>query len=306
MNLPDLKAFVSVATQHSFSRAAERLHLTQPAISKRIAALEESLGTRLFDRIGRSIKLTTAGTALLAHAQKILLEVENSRRAILNLSDEVGGQLSIGTSHHIGLHRLPTVLKRFTQQFPNVQLDLHFLDSEAACNEIGHGNLELAVVTLPPLNGLSRDISISDSSLTMIPIWQDPLVLVTAHNHPLCSLKQITTAQLAKHAAILPSHGTFTRALIDRHINNSRHALNVRLETNYLETIKMLVSIGQGWSVLPETLIDESLHAHRSHFTAQRILGIVHHPQRTLSNAAHAFIAACEDDSGTDKPPPIT
>ncbi len=288
MNISDLKAFVCVAEQHSFSQAAERLHLTQPAISKRVAALEDSLDTRLFDRIGRSVKLTTAGSALLVHAQKILLAVEDSRRAIHNLSGEVSGQLSVGTSHHIGLHRLPTVLKTFSQQFGDVQLDLHFLDSEAACGKVEHGELELAVVTLPPFD---------DSPLTMIPIWQDPLVLVTAHDHPLCALKRITPSQLANFAAILPSHGTFTRELIDDHFSDNRDQLNVRLETNYLETIKMLVSIGQGWSVLPKTLVDESLQAHQGYFSAERILGIVHHPKRTLSNAAQAFITVCQKQS---------
>ncbi|MCF6323856.1 MAG: LysR family transcriptional regulator [Gammaproteobacteria bacterium] len=285
MNISDLKAFVTVAEQHSFSLAAERLHLTQPAISKRIATLESTLDTRLFDRIGRSIQLTTAGRALLSHAQKILLAVEDSRRAIHNLSGKVSGKLSIGTSHHIGLHRLPNVLKTFGQQFPDAQLDLHFLDSETACLEVEHGEFELAVVTLPPFG---------NSPLTMIPIWQDPLELVTALDHPLCALKQITLTQLAKHPAILPSHGTFTRALIEHHFNHKQHRLNVRLETNYLETIKMLVAIGQGWSVLPATLIDESLRVHHGHFSTKRILGITHHPKRTLSNAAQAFITTCQ------------
>lgn len=285
MNLSDLKAFVCVAEFHSFSAAATKLHITQPAISKRIAALEGSLNTRLFDRIGRSIQLTNAGSTLLLHAQKILLEVEDSRRAIHNLSGTVSGSLSIGTSHHVGLHRLPTVLKAFSRQHPEAQLDLHFLDSEAACREVEHGELELAVVTLPPFG---------NSPLSMIPIWQDPLVLVTAHDHPLRTLEQITFEQLANHPAILPSHDTFTRALIDHHFNTQQHQLNIRLETNYLETIKMLVSIGQGWSVLPETLIDNSLHPYHGYFTAHRVLGIAHHPKRTLSNAAHAFISACQ------------
>ncbi len=289
MNISDLKAFVCVAELHSFSRAAARLHLTQPAVSKRVAALENSLNAQLFDRISRSVKLTPAGSALLIHAQKILLEIEDSRRAIHNLSGEVSGKLSLGTSHHIGLHRLPSVLKSFTRQFPDAQLDLHFLDSETACSEVEQGALELAVVTLPPI-----DITTIERPLTMLPIWQDPLVLVTAHDHPLCSLKKITYAALASHAAILPSPGTFTRKLIDHHFNKSEHPLHVKLETNYLETIKMLVTIGQGWSVLPTTLIDKSLRVHPGHFTAQRILGIVHHPKRTLSNAAQAFISACQ------------
>jgi DNA-binding transcriptional LysR family regulator len=289
MNISDLKAFVSVAQHHSFSQAAEQLHITQPAISKRIAALENSLDARLFDRIGRSVKLTTAGSALLPHARKILLEVIDSQRAIRNLSGEVSGQLSIGTSHHIGLHRLPSVLKSFNQTHTEVQLDLHFLDSEAACREVEQANLELAVVTLPPL-----DIDENHNALTLIPIWHDPLVLVTSHDHPLCALPQISNADLLKHTAILPSAGTFTRALIDQHFKQQTQPLEINLETNYLETIKMLVSIGQGWSILPETLIDETLHSHPGHFSAQRILGIAHHQKRTLSNAAQAFIEACK------------
>lgn len=285
MNISDLRAFVAVATESSFSQAAEKLHLTQPAISKRVAALESSLNARLFDRIGRSIQLTSAGTALLDHAHKILIEVEDSRRTITNLSGEVGGQLSIGTSHHIGLHRLPPVLRSFSQRYPQAQLDLHFLDSEAACNEVLHGELELAVVTLPPVDS---------GQLITIPVWPDPLTLVTAHDHPFCSLDRITPANLAEQPAILPSHGTFTRALIEKALAGSRHPFNIRLETNYLETIKMLVSIGQGWSVLPETLIDRSLHAHHKELGAERILGIARHPKRTLSNAAQAFIECCE------------
>ena len=289
MNISDLKAFVSVAQHRSFSLAAEQLHITQPATSKRIAALESSLDTRLFDRIGRSVKLTTAGEALLPHAKKILLEVSDSQRAIHNLSGKVSGQLSIGTSHHIGLHRLPTVLKSFNQRHTDVQLDLHFLDSEAACREVEQGNLELAVVTLPPL-----DIEENKSALTLIQIWNDPLVLVTAHDHPLCSLPQICDSDLLQHTAILPSHGTFTRTLIDQHFDQQTQPLEINLETNYLETIKMLVSIGQGWSILPETLVDITLRPHYGHFSAQRILGIAHHQKRTLSNAAQAFIKTCK------------
>ncbi|MBL1259467.1 MAG: LysR family transcriptional regulator [Thiotrichaceae bacterium] len=289
MNISDIKAFVSVAQHHSFSQAAEQLHMTQPAISKRIAVLESSLDARLFDRIGRSVTLTTAGHALLPHAKKILLEVSDSQRAIHNLSGAVSGQLSIGTSHHIGLHRLPNVLKSFNQTYTEVQLDLHFLDSEMACREVEQANLELAVVTLPPL-----DSDRNKSALLLIPIWNDPLVLVTAHDHPLCSLPNISDSDLLKHTAILPSHGTFTRTLIDQHFNKQTQPLEINLETNYLETIKMLVSIGQGWSILPETLVDETLRLHHGCFSAQRTLGIVHHRKRTLSNAALAFINICK------------
>jgi len=139
MNIASLKAFLAVADAASFSLAAERLFLTQPAISKRIAALESELDARLFDRIGRTVSLTEAGRALQPRARTILVDVEDSVRAITNLSGEVHGTLRFATSHHIGLHRLPPALKSFTRQYPDVRLDIQFMDSEAACLAVEHG-----------------------------------------------------------------------------------------------------------------------------------------------------------------------
>ncbi|MCB1850736.1 MAG: LysR family transcriptional regulator, partial [Gammaproteobacteria bacterium] len=115
MEINDLKAFAAVAESLSFSRAADQLHITQPAVSKRIASLEEKLGTRLFDRIGRNVALTQAGDLLFAHTTRILREIDNLRRSISDLNQEPTGTLTMGTSHHIGLRRLPPVLQAFNQ-----------------------------------------------------------------------------------------------------------------------------------------------------------------------------------------------
>ena len=120
MDTQHLQAFVAIAEQGSFSAAAEKLHLTQPAISKRIALLEDQLGTRLFDRVGRSVILTPAGKILLNKAQLILSEVTATQRAIADLKGEVQGQLSIATSHHVGLHYLPPVLREFSSLYSQV------------------------------------------------------------------------------------------------------------------------------------------------------------------------------------------
>ena len=285
MDIEDLHAFMNVARRGSFSRAAESLHLTQPAVSKRIAALEQGLETRLFDRIGRRIILTEAGHTLLSRAEKILAEVDDTRRAITNLAGEVHGRLSVATSHHIGLHRLPPILRQFTRKHPQVQLDLCFMDSEAACRAVIQGELELAVVTLPFEQA---------ADLILIPVWRDPLALVSATDHPLCRHTRPTLAQLCNYPAILPASGTYTRELIERTFVKPGLPLHVNLETNYLETIKMMVSIGLGWSLLPQTMVDRSLHTHRiKALQVVRRLGMVHHAQRTLSNAARALMAVC-------------
>src|SRR5690606_11005585 len=115
MDTQHLYAFVAIAETGSFSAAAERLHLTQPAISKRISLLEEQLKRPLFDRVGRKISLTQAGVSLLPKALNILQEVAAAQRAIADLDGEVRGKLSIATSHHIGLHRLPPYLRNFSR-----------------------------------------------------------------------------------------------------------------------------------------------------------------------------------------------
>jgi DNA-binding transcriptional LysR family regulator len=285
MDIEYLHAFIAVARHGSFSSAAGVLHLTQPAVSKRVAALEQSLDTRLFDRIGRRVTLTEAGLTLLTRAEKILAEVEDTRRAIINLAGEVRGRLSVATSHHIGLHRLPPVLRQFTRQYPDVQLDLCFMDSEAACRTVIQGELELAVVTLP---------AEESADLEVIPVWNDPLVLVSAPDHPLCKKARLTLDRLSDYPAILPATGTYTRALIERAFEIPGISLRVNLETNYLETIKMMVSIGLGWSLLPRTMVDRSLCTQRiKALQVVRHLGIVRHSQRTLSNAARALISVC-------------
>ncbi len=280
MNIIDLQAFITVAEHKSFSLAADTLYLTQPAVSKRIAALEQELGSKLFDRIGRSTSLTEAGRSLQQHAQRILTEVEDSRRAIANLENEIKGQLKLATSHHIGLHRLPNVLKKFIQQYPDVQLDLSFMDSEQGCRAVEQGEQELALITLPPAGS---------TSLEIIQTWTDRLVLTVSPNHPLAKEKQITAEVLARYPAILPARGTYTRDLIDQQLQLP--SINTKLETHYLETIKMMVTVGMGWSLWPDNMIEDELKPKQGrHIGIERKLGIVRHPQRTPSNAAKAFI----------------
>ncbi|HHJ12711.1 MAG TPA: LysR family transcriptional regulator [Chromatiales bacterium] len=291
MDLDNLRAFVEVADLGSFSRAAGRLHLTQPAVSKRVAALEEELGVALFDRVGRGIGLTEAGRTLLEGAREILASVQETRTRIDNLSGEVAGRLRLATSHHIGLHRLPDPLRDFIRRWPRVELDLQFMDSEEACREVARGTRELAVVTLPER---------PDEALQVEAVWPDPLQPVAAGDHPLARCGRIELPELASHAAILPGSGTFTRRIIDRAFAGFGLQPRVMMETNYLETIRMMVSIGLGWSVLPRTMLGNGVvPLSVEGLDLQRQLGIVTHRRRELSNAARAFAEVLRRRTGT-------
>ena len=287
MDIAAVQAFLAVADTGSFSRAAERIYLTQPAISKRIAALEQELGMRLFDRIGRRIRLTEAGRALAPRARTILNELEDARRSIANLSGTIGGELSIATSHHIGLHRLPPALKRFHETYPDVRLNLRFMDSETACDAVLQGGLELAVVTLPPA---------PIPHLELRKVWDDPLAIVVGRSHPLAAENGVPAKTLLQHPAILPGPGTYTREIILKAFGALRDKIQIGMATNYLEVLKMLASIGLGWSALPHTMIDGELKVVQiKNIRIRRSLGIVTHAMRTLSNAGQAMINAIRE-----------
>lgn len=282
MDISGLKAFVAVAERGSFSAAAEALFLTQPAVSKRISMLEQELGNRLFDRIGRTARLTQAGQTLLLRANRILQELAVAEREVRDLSDTVGGTLNIATSHHIGLHRLPPVLRQFTDSYPDVRLNIDFTDSEKAHDAVLQGNIELAVITL------ALDESPAIDAVTL---WNDPLCFVAGHEHPLASQEAVTLKELAACENVLPGMDTYTGQIVQRLFEKKRLRLDTLMATNYLETIKMMVNVGIGWSVLPKTMLDDSLLALPVEGTQlSRQLGYIVHRNHSRSNAASAFI----------------
>ena len=281
MDLQNIRAFLMVVETRSFSRAANKLFITQPAVSKRISSLELFLDCKLFDRLGKNIQLTQAGEALIPGYQRILAELNETQRIISHLNSKVSGHLRFGTSHHIGLHRLPPVLRDYTEQHPDVELDIQFMDSEQAAALILKGNIELALITLPDA---------VDKPFSIIPVWNDPMQCVVAKDHVLAQQHTGTRKQLAKHNALLQSHNTHTRDIID-HALKLNKKYKIIMESNYLETIKAMIQNNLGWGVLPESMIDETLHIIKvKGVKMRRHLGVLLHASRTLSSPAAALL----------------
>lgn len=278
MDTQSLKAFLAVAGQQSFSAAAEDLHLTQSAVSKRIQQLESQLNVTLFDRHNRTISLTDAGKALLPKAQEILDLVTDTSLQMENLSGDISGSLSLATSHHIGLHRLPPVLREFVQRYPSVELNLEFMGSERAYQAVRLRQVDFALTTLAEQQ---------DPDIVAIPLWQDRMVCVCGNQHRLTKKKKLTFKDLAKEPAILPEPDTITYQLVESVFTDHGVSLTAPMPTNYLETIKMMVSVGIGWSLLPDSMVDESLTilAWPDKLPIRR-LGLIHLQHRILSNAA--------------------
>lgn len=284
MDIPALKAFIAVADSASFSQAAAQLHLTQPAVTRRIQVLEESTDMRLFDRVGRRVVLTEAGRTLLPRARQLLALLEETLQELRDLSGEVKGSLRLLTSHHIGLHRLPQVLKTYKQRYPQVRLQIGFYNSQETHQHILAGDGDLGVTTLEQ----------SVEPLQHHDIWLDHLLVVVAPEHPLAGKQAPSMEDLAAYPAILPD-ARFTTGRVVRELFARRGVpllLDQDLGTEYLETIKALVSIGDSWSVLPQTMLDERFLVHLPvrGIQLQRRLVCIHHRDRSMHRAARAFL----------------
>lgn len=294
MNIAAFEAFIKVMQTGSISLAAEKLFLTQPAVTKRIQGLESYFNIQLFESVGRGIQPTQAAYQLLPQVSKWLIELEDIQRNLSQLQDNVQGKLKVGASHHIGLHHLPAYLKYFVQQYPQVELDVHFVDSEQAHELVLSGELELAFLTLPPQQ---------DHRLCYQTLWHDDLKFVCAPFHPLIQKHSLQLEDLVVYPSLLPSAHTYTSQITLAEF--AKHGLKPQaaMSTNPLESIRMLVSIGLGWSVLPQTLINQDLRILNVNVELQRTLGVVWHPERSQSKAMQSLLKIVTHSQKLDSEP---
>ena len=176
----------------------------------------------------------------------------------------------------------PPYLRQFQQLFPQVELDIQFAESEVIYQGLIEGFWELGIITLSPS---------PHPQLQQQRIWRDDMYFVAAPDHSLCQLHKVNLQQLSDYPALLSTPGTFTRELLNQRFEEANIPLQVGSSTNNLDTLRMLVSTGMGWSLLPSTLLDKTIRRLAIDTTQiTRDLGCVWHHQRSLSNAAQQFI----------------
>ncbi|HMK56664.1 MAG TPA: LysR family transcriptional regulator [Dissulfurispiraceae bacterium] len=290
MNFYQLTYFRKVAETGSISRAAEELLLTQPAVSKQIKALEDELGEKLFDRLGKRLFLTRSGELLYSRAEKILQSVDEAKSAVKDMSAECAGELVIGTSDHISIHRLPEILKDYITTFPKVDLKLRCHRSETVLEMVNRNMVDLGVITLPKV----------PPHIVSKPIWKDPMSLVYQKCHPLGSIKTPRLKDAAKYGMILPDAATETRQMIETAYRNKKLGINVTMEVAYIETIKSLVKSGLGISILPDKAMEDEAKSGAlsksklADTTFTRNLGAVYLKDKYLSKPAKEFLNLLE------------
>ena len=284
MDTNAIKAFIAVAETTSVTKGSKKLFLTQRAISRRIAQLEEQLGVRLFDRVNKKMFLTLAGSKLLPKCKQIMADIELAAREASYMGDKVMGHLTVGMSHHVSLYRAPENLKRYQDLYPDVELDLNFLPSEDAISLVERGKLELALVTLP-----KKPIP----NLDFIAIWRDELYIAIPNDKEYLNA---SLEDLSKKPVILPHPTSTTRKNIDKIFADQNLSFAHITETSNFEVIGKMIETGLGWSVMPSHMMNSKIvHTHADTFVAIRTQGVVKHSQRQLSLASEALLKLLVD-----------
>ena len=291
MELWQLEVFMAVAEEKSFSRTGQRIGRTQPAISSAIKLLEEELSEPLFDRLGKSIKLTGAGELLTDYAKRLLRLRGEALEAMGELRGLSRGTLRLGANETTCLYLLPEVLASFKRAYPQVQVDIQRAITRAITEKVVDGSLDFGIVTLP----------INNPALEAITIHQDDMALIVSPSHRLAARRSVRMTELASEPFILHKIGTTTRERLVKHFIDGGVKMKVTMELASIETIKRFVSIGMGISIAPRLCIEKeikegslrALTIRDARF--QRRLGLIYNKGRYQSQAAKAFLTLVSD-----------
>jgi DNA-binding transcriptional LysR family regulator len=280
-----LQVFLTVATEKSFSRAAEKLLRTQPAVSLALQRLEQELGERLIDRSGRELILTDAGRTVLDYArrfQSLKLELDNS---LAELRDNSAGRLIIGANESTSLYLLRHI-ERYRALYPRIKVQVRRSLSSKLPNELLDGNLELGVISYDP----------SDERLSSKVIYTDALAFVVSPKHRLANRKTVSIGELEAENFIAHNVVSPYREVVIKQFQAHKVPLRMDVEMPTIETIRKLVQSNQGVAFLPRMCVEQEIEqkllceVRVKEMHVERKIRLIYPTRRALSHAARAFL----------------
>jgi DNA-binding transcriptional LysR family regulator len=285
MDIAELQVFLAVARERSFSKAAARLHRTQPAVSQAIRRLEDDLGERLFDRSSKDGRLTEAGRVLVDYADRLMRLVEEADGAIKELHDLRRGRVLVG-ANEAATHVLLPVIARFREEYPRIQVDVRRIPSRQIGIEVLQRSLDFGVLSFSP----------SEAGLGSIAIGHDELVMLTHPRHPLAGRKEVTMAEFAHEVVIAHNEASPARERVLRLFERRHEPINIQLALPSLDAIKRAVEMRLGVALLPRRCAAAELA--RGQLVAVRVaqvrlprhLRLIYRQGAPLSHAAEAFL----------------
>ncbi len=285
MDFDQIETVIQIAKHNSFSRAAERLYRTQPAISKQVRSLEQELGQRLFHRAGKRVELTAAGRILLEHCIQLSDLRRQAREALEQMRHVPRGRLAVGANEATSLYVLPPVFAAFRARYPEVRLRIHRNFTRKLVERVLANTLDFAVVSLP----------VDEKDLTVLPMFRDELVVIAPPKHPLAGHRAVTVEQVAEHSLIFPRTGR-TRALFERVFGSRGLEPRVSLELASVEAIKKFVAVGLGISLISRSFAAEEAANGTLRLIPLdglklvRELGLIHHQDKCICPVMSAFL----------------
>lgn len=247
MTLFQLKAVVAVADHGGFTKAAEVLCLSQPAVTQSIRSLEAELGESLFERLPRGVRLTEAGEILYRGAGRVMGILDETQSLLDERKEGLGGRVSLGAGATLAIFVLPAVIHSFRERFPDVQIAIQTGKTHEIRGQVLSGRLDIGLVTSPVIH----------PELEVIPLYEDEMVLVAAPRCPLPGT--ISFAQLAGYPLILFSPGSGFRAFLDELFETNGFTPTVAMETDNMEAIKRMATVDLGAAIIPRVVAEPDL-----------------------------------------------
>jgi DNA-binding transcriptional LysR family regulator len=286
MDLDKLRAFAAVALEGNITRAARRLRTSQPAVSKQVSELEDSLGTVLFDRLPRGVRLTEAGEVLLRHTQRIMAAESAAEAEIAELSGLTRGRLSIGASTTIGSYLLPGVFGSFNRAHPQVRQELEIANTAVIQAMVLDGRIDLGLTEgFLPADQLSAEV-----------VHYDEMVAIAVPGHPLLTRSKVSLRDLRKVPFISRERGSGTRDVIEAAFGEQGIELEPVMALGSTEAVKRAVSAGLGLGIVSRLTVELELAADKlaivqvSDLNIRRALHLVRLKGKRESRAVEVFL----------------
>jgi|SRR5438128_1285040 len=284
MELHQLRYFCAVADTGSFSRAAEQSHVSQPSLSQQILKLEDELGARLFDRLGRSVRLTELGKTFLPRARAVLRELEAARGDVVERKDSVAGSVTVGAIPTVAPYLLPRVLASFSRKFPQVQLTVIEEITPVLLDRLRASAVDLAVLALP----------IRGHEFESTPLLTEPLFAVLPQKHKLARRRSISLKDVRKEPFLLLRDGHCFRENAVAACDRARVHPQVIFESGQFSSLLSMVGAGMGVSLIPQMAMDKKSgcrYVSISDPEATRTIGAVTLRGRSLTRASLSFLS---------------
>lgn len=286
MDVRGLEVFLSVARHLNYTRAGEEVNLSQPSVSVRIRQLENELGVKLFEQLGKKVALTEAGLLLIPHARRVISAIEDAKQSIDELQGLERGLLRIGASTTPGMYLIPMTIARFKERYPNIEIHLGIRDTRQIETAVASNEFDFGFVG----GHLAGD------EVAVVPWLTDQLVLVVAPNHQLARKKSANADELKKARFIFRESGSATRAAINTHLKNADLEVEPIMEMENPESVKKAVQSGLGIAFISKFAVETELKA--GSLVAVRVPGldirrelkIVYRKDKHLGRAARTFI----------------